>query len=79
MDYIEDEDIGRFWTDHFPKWSDNVLSKTLCLTLFYVIADRAHAIYPYGDWSDKLQLALKFYGLSKDEYDEVGKDSIEPE
>lgn len=74
---IEDKDIGRLWAAHFPMRSDNALSKTLCLTLFYVIADRAHSIYPHGDWSDKLQYALGFYGVSKDEYYEVGKDSVE--
>ncbi len=77
MDTIEDEDICRYWSEHFPKRTDNVRSKTLCLTLFYVIADRAHSIYPQGDWSDKIQHALRFYGVPKEEYYEVGKDAVE--
>jgi hypothetical protein len=74
---IEDEDIGRLWTEHFPNRQGNVMSKTLCLTLFYVIADRAHSIYPHGDWSDKLRHALRFYGVPKEQYYEVGKDAID--
>jgi hypothetical protein len=45
MCYIGDEDIG---TDHYSKRSDNVFSKALCLMLFYIIADRAHLIYPHS-------------------------------
>ena len=77
MDMIKDEDICRYWSEHFPKRTENVRSKTLCLTLFYVIADRAHSIYPQGDWSDKIQHALRFYGVPKEEYYEVGKDAVE--
>jgi hypothetical protein len=76
-DRIDDCDIGPWWAEHYPKRIDNILSKALCLILFYVIADRAHSIYPYGDWSDKLEHALRFYGVPKDQYYEIGKDSVE--
>jgi hypothetical protein len=76
-DKIEDGDFGPLWAEHYPKRADRVMSKALCLTLFYIIADRAHFIYRYGDWSDKLQHALRFYGVSKEQYYEVGKDAVE--
>jgi hypothetical protein len=56
-DKIEDGDIGPLWTEHYPKRADRIMSKALCLMLFYVIADRAHSIYPHGDWSDTATLA----------------------
>ena len=77
MCQIEDDDIGRLWTQHYPKLMDDIKSKAVCLTLFYVIADRAHLIYPCGDWSDKIQQALRFYGVSKEQYYKVGKDAVE--
>jgi len=76
-DKFEDRDIGPLWAEHYSKRADSVMSKTLCLTLFYVIADRAHSIYPHGDWSDKLQHALRFYDVPKEQYYEVGKDAVE--
>ena len=77
MCQIEDEDIGPLWTEHYAKRADRVTSKALCLTLVCVIADRAHSIYPHGDWSEKLKHALRFYGVSKEQYYEVGKDAVE--
>ena len=77
MCQLEDDDIGPLWTEQYPKRSDNVLSKALCLTLFYVIADRAHSIYPHGDWMEKIQHALQFYGVPKDQYCEIGKDAVD--
>lgn len=32
MDQIEDEDVERLWAIHFPKYEEDVRSKTLCLT-----------------------------------------------
>lgn len=77
MCQIEDEDVRRLWAIHFPTHEDVVRSKTLCLTLYYIITDRAQTLIPYGAWSDKFQHALRFYGVPKNEYYEVGKDSIE--
>jgi N-acetyl-beta-hexosaminidase len=74
-DKIEDGDIGPLWAEHYPKRADRITSSALPDAL--VIADRAHSIYPHGDWSDKLQHALRFYGVSKEQYYEVGKDAVE--
>jgi hypothetical protein len=52
-DRIDDCDVGPLWAEHYPQRIDNILSKALCLILFYVIADRAHSIYPHGDWMEK--------------------------
>ena len=77
MCQIKDKDIGRLWTQHHPKRMDDIKSQAVCLTLFYAIADRAHLIYPHGDRSDKIQQALRFYGVSKEQYYKVGKDAVE--
>ncbi len=59
MCFIEDEDVGRLWAIHFPK-RDDIKSKGVCLTLYYMITDRAQTIVPYGAWSDKLHHATAY-------------------
>ena len=77
MCYIEDEEIGPLWTEHYPKRNDRLASKAVCLVLFYIIADRALVLFPDGELSDQLRRACELFGVPRGEFYEIGKDADE--
>jgi len=78
MCYIEDEDVAGLWAEHYPKQKDRILSKALCLTLYYIITKRAETILRYGDWSGKLHHAIAYFGVPKDQFYEFAIENEAP-
>jgi hypothetical protein len=73
MDHIEDKDVARLWAIHYPKHSEDVKSKTLCLAMYLMITDKAQDIISYGWWEDKLLHSARYFGVPKEKYDEFKK------
>jgi hypothetical protein len=41
MERIEDDDIGPLWSEHFPKYKSEVLSKALVIVLCKILQNKA--------------------------------------
>jgi hypothetical protein len=70
-DIIGDADIGPLWAKHFRRIGVDVESKTLVLTLVYIIEDKAKARATDGDWSDRVPQELRRHGIPADEFWEI--------
>ena len=75
MVQIADENIAQLWAVNFPKRHESERSKTVCVTIYYIVTGRANKIIPSGSWSDKLHYALGYFKLSKDEFYELAKET----
>jgi hypothetical protein len=69
-DRIDDADIGPMWTKHFPRITNEVVSKTLVLTLVYLIEDKAKVAADV-DWSDHVSRELRKYGIPSEQFWEI--------
>ena len=68
VDPIEDTEVARLWAIHFPKYKDDVKSKTLCLAMYYMITEKAKVIIMYGDWTNKIHQSAMFFGVPTHQY-----------
>ena len=71
---IEDEDVGRLRSVHFPKRKENVNSHDICFTLCHIIRNVAHETTPETDLSDRIQSALIHLGVPKEEFEQLEKE-----
>lgn len=71
-DTIDDTEIGSMWTKHFPQRAD-VKSKTVVLSLVYIIEEKARMRASDGDWSDHVSHELRRYGIPAVEFWEIYK------
>jgi len=69
-DQIDDAEIGRLWAKHFSQRAD-VKSKTVVLSLVYIIEEKAKMRASDGDWSDHISQELRRYGIPADEFWEI--------
>jgi hypothetical protein len=70
--------MSDLWAIHYPKRDENVMSKTLCLTLYYMVTDRAYTIVDHEDWSDKLHVAIVFFGVPQKQFYQFAKENEDP-
>src|SRR5262245_31763467 len=70
-DRIDDADISRMWAKHFPKIGVDVGSKTVVLSLVYIIEDKARAGTASGDWLDRISQELRRYGIPSEQFWEI--------
>jgi hypothetical protein len=75
MEKIEDHEIGSLWSEHFPKYKSDVLSKALVIVLCRVLHNKARHGIVYGDWSDKIHHVLVEFAIPKHQFTEVEKES----
>jgi hypothetical protein len=74
MEKIEEHDIGPLWSEHFPKYKSNALSKALVIVLCEVLQSKARHGIVYGDWSDKIHHVLVEFAIPKHQFTEVEKE-----
>jgi hypothetical protein len=58
-----------------PKRNDDVCSKTLCLALCLIIERKAARNVGEGDLIDEIHQMLAVFGISQDQFHEIGKES----
>ena len=58
-----------------PKRNDDVCSKTLCLALCLIIERKAARNVGDGDLIDEIHQMLAVFGISLDQFYEIGKES----
>lgn len=67
MNRLEDQHIGLLWAQHYPQRKDSELSNTICLTLCFIVRERARRL-AQGDWMAQLSHALREFGIPKDQF-----------
>ena len=65
------------WAEHYSKYKSAVFSKALVITLCKILQDKARLGISYGDWSDKCHHVLVQFGIPKDQFEEIEKESQE--
>ena len=75
MEKIEDHEIGPLWSEHFPKYKNDVLSKALVIVLCNVLQNKARHGIVYGDWPEKIHHVLVEFAIPKHQFTEVEKES----
>jgi hypothetical protein len=75
MERIEDHEIGSLWSEHFPKYKSDMLSKALVIVLCKALQNKARHGIVYGDWSDKIHHVLVEFAIPKHQFTEVEKES----
>jgi hypothetical protein len=74
-DEIEDEDIGPYWAEHFPRRHERSGSKVLCYVLVSILEDKAQSVlFRAADWSIKLHHTLATFGVPEDDFYELKKE-----
>jgi hypothetical protein len=70
-DRIDDCDIGPLWTQHFSKIGVDVGSKTIVLSLVYMIEDKARVGAAGNHWSDRVSQELRRHRIPPDQFWDV--------
>jgi len=70
MKPIEDADIESSWAEHFPKRLGNGHSKTVCAYICLILSHKAQHDTA-GDWSKKLRLVLRRFGVPENQFHRV--------
>jgi hypothetical protein len=73
-DKLAPDEVARLWAKSFPKRHDDIKAKGLCM----VFAQMVEILASQGDEEDEIvnvQEALKFYGIPREEFYQVEKET----
>ena len=75
MDPIEDREIAPLWGEHYPKWRQNIASKTAPVSRIVMILEKkAPQVAAHDDLIDKLHRLLERFGIPQEQFYEVEKE-----